>query len=169
MLCPANILGYLLTIRLVPTGAPHASGAPGCISCVKLSSRAEGRPFFRAPVFGAVGPQFEGSAFSFPGPTAPSFRAECPALLPLREAPGHAAEESLFNVIGCNIHIEERSAWDTPSSRLPFAGMRLQTNRPKSLPQIAPAQARSPDRTPSSIPASAVNRQTPCPTRSARS
>jgi hypothetical protein len=27
-----------------------------------------------------------------------SFRAECPAPLPLREAPGHAAEESLLNV-----------------------------------------------------------------------
>ncbi len=28
----------------------------------------------------------------------PSFRAECPALLVLREAPGHAVEESLFDV-----------------------------------------------------------------------
>ncbi len=28
---------------------------------------------------------------------APSFRAECPASLTLREAPGHAAEESLFD------------------------------------------------------------------------
>ncbi len=29
---------------------------------------------------------------------APSFRAKCPALLVLREAPGHAVEESLFDV-----------------------------------------------------------------------
>jgi hypothetical protein len=28
----------------------------------------------------------------------PSFRAECPAPLVLREAPGHAAEESLFDL-----------------------------------------------------------------------
>jgi len=35
--------------------------------------------------------------------TAPSFRAECPALLPLREAPGHAAEESLFDFTSGNI------------------------------------------------------------------
>jgi hypothetical protein len=28
----------------------------------------------------------------------PSFRAECPVFLVLREAPGHAVEESLFDV-----------------------------------------------------------------------
>ena len=31
-------------------------------------------------------------------PGASSFRAECPVLLSLREAPGHAVEESLFDV-----------------------------------------------------------------------
>jgi hypothetical protein len=34
---------------------------------------------------------------------ASSFRAECPAPLHLREAPGHAAEESLFDVTGASI------------------------------------------------------------------
>jgi hypothetical protein len=32
-----------------------------------------------------------------------SFRAECPALLSLREAPGHAAEESLFDLTRATI------------------------------------------------------------------
>jgi hypothetical protein len=39
------------------------------------------------------------SAIRFaPRGATPSFRAECPALLLLREAPGHAVEESLFDV-----------------------------------------------------------------------
>ena len=38
---------------------------------IKLSSRAGADLFFRSPLLGAVGPQFEGSAFPFP-PTIPS-------------------------------------------------------------------------------------------------
>src|SRR5690349_19038222 len=41
-------------------------------------------------------------------------------------------------------------------------------NRLKSLPRIVPAQARFPDRKPSSIPASATNLQTSCPTHQSR-
>ena len=75
MLCPANILGYLLAIRLLLTGAPHVV----CGSLLPDPSR-------KAALLNAS-----------------SFRAECPALLPLREAPGHAAEESLFDFTGGNI------------------------------------------------------------------
>jgi hypothetical protein len=40
---------------------------------------------------------------------AASFRAQCPARLPLREAPGHAAEESLFDFTGVNISTSTES------------------------------------------------------------
>ncbi len=58
MLCPAQMLGYLPSIRLVRTGLGFLGVPPG----------------------------------------ASSFRAECPALLLSREAPGLAVEESLFDV-----------------------------------------------------------------------
>jgi len=59
MLCPANILGYLFAIRLALTGGPD-------VECSKVPHL--------SPKAGLL--------------NAPSFRAECPALLVFREAPG---------------------------------------------------------------------------------
>jgi hypothetical protein len=92
MLCPANILGYLFAICLLLTGAPD-------VECSKVSHP--------SPKAGLL--------------NAPSFRAERPALLPLREAPGHAAEGSLFDFTGGNISKPGESHVECGSSLPPFA------------------------------------------------
>ena len=90
------------------TNAP--SQAPADSS--RVSSRAEGRSSSPAPASGAVGPQFEGSAFSpasnlspnaaanITGADAPTDRHSERSVpsSPLREAPGRAVEESLFDL-----------------------------------------------------------------------
>jgi hypothetical protein len=91
MLCPANILGYLRVIRLLLTGA---------------SCGIQQRP----------APHREAALLN-----ASSFRAECPALLPLREAPGHTAEKSLFDFTGGNISKPGESHVECGSSLPPFA------------------------------------------------
>ena len=91
MLCPAKILGYLRAIRPLLTCAPHVDQ--------------------QGPV-----PTRKAGLLN-----ASSFRAECPALLPLREAPGHAAEESLFDFTGGNIPKPGKPYVECGSSLPPFA------------------------------------------------
>ena len=78
MLCPANMLGYLSAIRRAAPVAPPSW-----------------RRFSQQEPNGKIAgwkPALQEHRASLT-----SFRAECPGPLPLREAPGHAVEESLFD------------------------------------------------------------------------
>ena len=78
MLCPANMLGYLSAIRRAAPVAPP--------SWRRFSQQEPNGKF------AGWKPALQEHRASLT-----SFRAECPGPLPLREAPGHAVEESLFD------------------------------------------------------------------------
>ena len=90
MSCPARMLG-VLAHNLAPRERGPMWSAGACSRCLA----AWGLPG-RAPRINLGTPISQLTFFWFL--VAPSFRAECPALLPLREAPGHAVEESLLGV-----------------------------------------------------------------------
>ena len=99
--CPAHILGVILAIRHPLDGI----FAFASVAAASLFRRAFCLCFVGAQH--AVPGKHTWLLVRHPPPTpgrASSFRAECPALLPLREAPGHAVEESLFDVTTSSTH-----------------------------------------------------------------
>jgi hypothetical protein len=100
MLCPANVLGVILAIRHPLDGI--FAFAFASVAAASLFRRAPlsllrrgtirrgGCPAHVLGVMSSIRLARTGAALSF--------RAECPALLSLREAPGHAAEDSLLDV-----------------------------------------------------------------------